>query len=153
MSIATPNIYLTTEMKEELSDDGMSSIDTVSRVSSIESESGGRKDANDPDFLLSDVHDAEFEHDCIERKETSITVVTEEVSCEAEYLNRFLLMFVNEIRRSRGLVDLSRLSYDMLLGLHVPDFADYLIGSLIAYCIFNRTRGVYYKNECEIYQL
>ena len=153
MSIATPNIYLTTEMKEELSDDGMSSIDTVSRVSSIESESGGRKDANDPDVLLSDVHDAEFEHDCIERKETSITVVTEEVSCEAEYLIKFLLMFVNEIRRSKGLADLYRLSYDMLLGLHVPDFADYLIGSLIAYCFFNRTRGVYYKNEYEIYQI
>jgi hypothetical protein len=153
MSIETPNINLTSEMKEELSIDGIASTDTKSRVSSTESESIGRKDSNVPDFLFSDGRDAEFDHDGYEHKDSGITAQTEEVPCESEDLSRFLLMFANEIRRSRGLADLPRLSYDMQLGLHVPDFVDNLIGSVDAYCFFNRNSEVYYETECETHQL
>ena len=153
MSIETPNINLTTEMKEELFDDGITSIDSESRLPSIESGSSGRKYINVSDFVFTDVQDAESDDDCTERKETSMTVGTEEGPCDAEDLRRFLLMFANEIRRSRGLAELPRLSSDMQLGLHVPDFVDNLIGSVDAYCFFNRPSEVYYEPESEIYQL
>jgi hypothetical protein len=153
MSIETPDINLTTEIKEELSGDGITSIDSRSRLSSMDSGSSGRNDVIIQGFIFSDVHDAEFEHDGNERKETNITVGTEEVPCSSDDLFGFLLMLLNEIRRSRGWAELPRLSSGTQLGWHVPDFADNLIHSVDAYCLLSGKTEVYYVAEPEIDQL